>query len=166
MLECILSHKNVIIELYINPKSMIMNQVKRLIIGLFVLVFTISTAHSGEKKAIKTNNGSNPAGITYVIVIDDVNISGLCYSYLVKVTDDNGEVVADPIMFQAGINNYIFHESGPVSGSRIAKLEKISSSPKACNQILYTPPQVMTNNFRSGSTYIFNLSPKVIFQNN
>jgi hypothetical protein len=114
-----------------------------------------------KNNARKTNN-DNPKGITYVVEIDATNITSLCHSYRIFLTDESGLIIDEPKAFHEGIINYVFHEKGPISGTRIAHMEQISNStPNICSQALYSAPDIQSNTYRNGATYLFHLSPMV-----
>jgi len=90
-------------------------------------------------------------------------MAGLCHSYRIILTDEDGLLVDEPKTYYEWIDTYVFHEIGPVSGKRIAHLEKIhNSSPNTCNQTLFTAPNAVTDLFRNGETYLFYLSPAIM----
>lgn len=135
----------------------------RIALAFSIFIFFAFSAHSTTKKDPRFSNGNNPKGITYVVELDASNMAGLCHSYRVIITDENGLVVDEPKTFHEEINTYVFHEMGPVSGTRIAQLEKIqNSSPYACKQAIYTIPNAVTNIFRNGATYLFDLAPEIM----
>lgn len=139
----------------------------RTAIALCVFLFLAFNANSISKKDPRITNGNNPAGITYVVEIDMLNTGGICHAYTILITDENGIMAAPPKSFQEGISTYVFHEKGPVSGRRIARMVKGSnSSPNVCTQVLSTNPDAVTSIFRNGSTYLFYLSPNSMPANN
>lgn len=128
---------------------------------LIVLLFT-SGVHSLDTKD-PNNSLNSAAGITYIVDIQPTNTGSLCHLYYVMVTNENGEPVDQPKAYIEGVNTYIFHEAGPVNATRTAHLTRVhgNSPPSSCNQILYTNPTSITNNFRNGSTYMFYLDPSL-----
>jgi len=138
-----------------------------IVVGFVMILFITTTAFSASKKNPKTSTSNNPAGVTYVVEVDPANAGGSCHTYCIILTNKDGVAVDAPKVFQEGITTYVFHENGHVSGTRIAHMKKINSSnPDGCNQVLYTLPVEVTNNFRSGSTYLFNLKPTLNAANN
>jgi uncharacterized protein YjdB len=132
-------------------------------LGLYVAMFLATTAFSVTKKDPRLVTSSNPAGITYVVEVNLTSTASLCGSYQITLTNEDGVPVAASKVFNVGITNYIFHENGPVEGTRIAHMEKINSSfSGVCGQILHSPSSAVTTNFRNGSTYMFYLSPTML----
>lgn len=131
-----------------------------------VLIFSIISGESVfalQKKDPHKRTNNNPAGITYIVEITGISAGDLCHDYQVVMTDANGTPVCMPIMFQAGISNYVFHESGPVNETRIAQLlEVYTPGQTACEQTIYIEPHEDNKNFQSGSTYHFLLQPLVL----
>ena len=85
---------------------------------------------------------------------------------MVSVQDEDGNYVAGSIIYMEGINTYVFHESGPISGIRSAFLERIDSPCcNSCNNIWYTQPHHVQANFRNGQTYMFHLEPSDVHNN-
>jgi len=135
---------------------------------LSIIFFTAASVSSYAKKnpgKTKTS-GNNPAGINYVVTITTPECGGMCHTYSVVIKDENGNIIGSPLVFQEGVDNYVFHESGPVSGTRIAYLEKIYVSGKyICSRVLVTQPEQITGYFRSGSTHLFHLYPAMVVGN-
>lgn len=128
---------------------------------LIVLLFS-TAAHSLNKKDPRNLALNNPAGITYIVEVEHTNTSGLCNLYYVMVTNENGEPIDQPLYYVEGVTTYVFHEAGPVLGTRTAHLTMLpSNAPNLCNQTLNASPSSMTTSFRNGSTYIFNLDPSL-----
>lgn len=129
---------------------------------LIIILYFSFSAHTATKNDPRKTNNDNPKGITYVVEIDATNITSLCHSYRIFVTDESGLIIDEPKAFHEGIINYVFHEMGPVSGRRIAHMESIpNSAPNICSQALYSAPDIQSNTFRNGATYLFYLSPMV-----
>ena len=130
---------------------------------ILIIAFLIATSSSSAKRYPGKTGGNNDAGITYVVIVTHPGNVELCYTYVVSVKDENGNPVGPSIIYQEGIDNYFFHESGPVSGTRIAYLERINGSGEFwCQHVLYADPDVKTGYFENGSLYIFNLIPSLI----
>ncbi len=76
--------------------------------------------------------------------------------YLV-ITDENNRRIADAQQVEFGKWTYQFSETGPVSGTRIARLIQTTADdaymPYSCG------PDVKWGTFRNGITYMFNLYP-------
>ncbi len=107
---------------------------------------------------------TNSPGITYVVSVDASNADGLCHSYYVTISDNNGNIVGTPKLYHDGITNYVFHEAGPVYSPRVANLEKMENSDHhVCNQTIYTIPDVLNHRFFSNNTtYQFELYPTMV----
>ena|SRR5210317_1318548 len=132
-----------------------------------LIVLLSVSVQSNSKKDPRRTNGNNPAGITYVVNIDPSDAGSVCYAYIVLLKDENGNNVGNSWVYTEGINTYVFHEAGPVSGTRTAHLERIDYNCSSnCGNIFYTQPAMIQNNFRSGRTYIFNLHPTSVPSNN
>jgi hypothetical protein len=133
-----------------------------------LIIFFASTSFSYSKKdPRRTNNGNNSAGITFVVNIDAIGAGSHCYTYIVSVRDENGNYVDGSIVYTPFVQTYVFHESGPVSGTRSAHLERIDySCSNSCNNVYYTQPDHAQANFRNGRTYVFKLEPSSVPSNN
>jgi hypothetical protein len=132
-----------------------------------VVLFAGATLSYSKKDPQKRTNGNNPAGITYVVKIDASDAGSHCYTYIVSVRDEDGNYIDGSIIYMEGINTYVFHESGPISGTRSAHLERIDySCSNSCSNVYYTQPEYMQTNFRNGNTYIFHLEPSDVHNNN
>lgn len=137
-----------------------MKKILRIITALSVFFFLASGATSFAKKHPGKPDKANHVGITYVIKITNPHGDGLCNSYYVVIKDENGNQVTESLLYHEGIDTYIFFESGPKTGARIAYLEKADNSKQYfCNNILLTQPDQITGEFRDGSVYFFQLSP-------
>jgi len=99
-------------------------------------------------------------GVSYNVTVHYQGEFPLCNSYLVQIVDAQGYSVAPDQIFQPGMNTYVFHERGPVSGVRIARLvESPAQGNITCTYDLVTPPDVKSGKFLVGATYFFNLFP-------
>ena len=132
-----------------------------------ILLLAVSV-QSNSKKDPRRTNGNNPVGITYVVNIDASNAGNICFTYIVSIKDENGNNVGNSWVYMEGISSYVFHEAGPVSGTRTAHLDRIDfQCSQNCGNVFYTQPAMLNNNnFRSGRTYIFNLEPTSVPSNN
>jgi len=137
-----------------------MKKLLRIITALFVVFFFAAGATSFAKKNPGKTVKRNHVGITYVVTVTNPYSGGLCNSYYVVIKDENGNQVTEALLYHEGIDNYIFFESGPQTGARIAYLEKADNSKQYfCNNLLITHPDQITGDFRDGSVYFFHLSP-------
>lgn len=141
--------------------------VSKLSIVTLIVLFASTSYSYSKKDPRKTNNGNNPSGITYVVEVDAISAGSQCYTYIVSVQDEAGIYIDGSIIYMEGVNTYVFHEAGPVSGTRSAHLEKISySCSNSCSNTWYTQPHHVQANFRSGQTYMFHLEPSNVHNNN
>jgi len=124
--------------------------------SLVMIMLVVPTVHS-----VNTNEKppANDPGITYVVNIELSSAIGLCNSYYVTISDRDGNLVASPLPYQEGTNTYIFHENGPVTGTRTANLVEMDKVHHACTHNLYTQPDIKNNRFRNNVTYLFTLHP-------
>lgn len=119
-------------------------------------MFLVVTSFAGKKSKVLKKSYHN--GITYVVTVTPNYTGAICGSYRVVVMNGEGNACCAPLEYQEGINYYIFHESGPVTGSRVACLEKISSAGNyQCGQEMNSQPDEITGDFRDGFTYLFNV---------
>jgi len=131
--------------------------------SLFVVFFLTTSVFSVTKKDPRFATSGNPGGITYIVDVNMSNVVSPCYTYQITITNEEGTPVSAPRIYHPGIHNYIFHENGPVNGTRIARMEKLNGQPPvACSLMIYCSPSSQTNNFRNGSTYMFHLTPRLV----
>ena len=135
---------------------------KKLVLSTVILtifLFVGMTAYS-----LTTNLPTQTSqGITYVVMVDAPDNLELCHSYFVSVRDMYGNYVVPPIAYDEGITNYIFHESGPVTGVRVAYLEKTHMGNNLiCPQNVYIAPDTKFQIFNNSTTYVFNLYPIIV----
>ena len=131
-----------------------------------LIIFFAGTSFSYSKKdPRRTNSGNNPNGITYIVEVDASSAGSHCYTYVISIQDEDGNYVDGSIIYMEGISTYVFHEQGPVSGTRSAYMEKVEHN-QSCSNIYYTQPHHVTANFRSGRTYMFHLNPSDVHNNN
>lgn len=128
--------------------------------SLAMILFITSTVHSAS-----TNDPfpSNSPGITFIVSVKVSNVNSLCHPYYVVITDKGGNLCTAPQPYQVGIENYVFHEAGPVTGTRVANLIEIEGlDHHVCLQKVYTYPDILKDRFRNHSTYKFTLIPRFI----
>ena len=132
-------------------------------VSLAIFLFVGMTAYSLTTNIPTPPQEKTSQGITYVVMVDAPDNMELCHSYFVSIRDMNGNYVVPPIAYDEGITNYIFHENGPITGGRVAHLEKIhTASNLICPQNVYTAPDSKFQRFSNTTTYMFNLYPIVI----
>ena len=107
--------------------------ITKLSIVTLVILFAGTTLTYSKKDPRKTNSGNNSAGITYIVEIDDSDAGYHCYTYIVSIQDEDGNYVDGSIVYMKGISTYVFHERGPVSGTRSAHMERIESNHSCSN---------------------------------
>lgn len=147
--------------------SLMKNLVNKLTIVAVIVLFSTTAFSFSKKEPHRTNSGNNSQGITYVVNIDLSDAGSMCYPYIVIIRDENGNPVGPSREFTEGINTYVFHENGPVSGERSAHLERIPHNyNSSCNNIYYTQPHIIQGRFRNARTYIFELFPSDVPNNN
>ena len=120
---------------------------------------------------VYSNNGltDNAKQVSRATIRYEVNIilpkdANFCNTYLVQVSDENGNPVAHPQVFFPGINKYVFNET--VSGRakvRVATFEILQNfAIKGCPVNLITKPDVIMGTFFPFETYYFNLYPVML----
>ena len=136
-----------------------MKKTKLTIISLALMVFLTTSAFSVAKNnPFSSKKGSQP-GVTYIVEVNNTNTYGFCHAYNVVITNAYGEQVVEPILLQAGVSTYVFHERTPECGMRIAQLIELDVLEVVCSQRVYAREDVISTSFRSGATYKFNLNP-------
>jgi hypothetical protein len=85
----------------------------------------------------------------------------ICNTYQVELLDANGRAVAPAQYFVPGKEIYTFYEqTRQTVGLRVARLVLAPNLDRfACQQELFTAPDVKLINFVDKETYIFNLVP-------
>ena len=99
---------------------------------------------------------ARPAPICYTVHIDNVNhFTGAGENFMIMITDESNNMVAEPQRFRAGEWYYNFYEQGYVQGTRIAQLVKTPYGPGS----YAIPPCVRTGIFQGNTCYLFNIAP-------
>jgi hypothetical protein len=125
------------------------------------------TTNSAFRKATDKQESATHLKGQYVIYKVNVHISsdsGLCTIYMIEITDLNGHVVVPAKEFIPGVRAYEFHEPGPVTGIRVARLSTtLKVKHVSCFYYITTAPDVMAmeKTFRTGETYSFDLYPQL-----
>ena len=132
------------------------------------LIFIGLTAGFSQKVNTLFSQNLKPASIKYQVIIHpEFDGAQPCGTYVVKVVDETGRLVAREQLYVPGINEYFFTEKVfaivKVEGRRVAILEEVRSlDPSVCANTLSTLPDVKIGPFFIGQTYTFNLYPKTL----
>ena len=139
-----------------------MKTTKLLSVLSLVMIFTVNVAFSKNGPS-RTPDATSKSTIRYEVNIHNLNAVNLCNTYLVKVTDANGRLVAKPAIFVPGINKYTFFEEGPAYGRlRIATLVLSPYHDRyVCHNTFTLRPALLWWPFLGGNTYTFDLYPVV-----
>ena len=130
-------------------------------VSLAIVLLLTTTAFSIQDNIPKPQKTS--PGITYLVSVTAPSGFGSCSSYLVTISDMQGNYVVAPQLYFKGRANYVFEEQGPVSGGRIANLEKLQSlNSFVCGMEYYTPADAVFYKFINLSSYEFFLSPQIV----
>jgi hypothetical protein len=141
-----------------------MKPITRNAVTVCLILFMALSANSYAKKKPQASKSTNNPGITYVVTIEPQATGEVCHPYYVVIRGEFGDQVEGALLYQEGITNYVFRESGPVVGTRTASLERsYGSGQYQCNSILETEPFLISGEFRNGSTYLFPLHPDVVY---
>jgi len=138
-----------------------MKKITITIISLAMIFIFASTATS----LINANTTSFPkAAATTIKYIVNVNLAqeqAICGSYIVMLTDGDGNMIAPAQPYIQGVYSYVFYEIGhDFVGNRVARMEiSESMDDPVCDQPLVTPPIERFTFYKTGQTYLFNLYP-------
>jgi hypothetical protein len=123
-----------------------MKTIAKIIIAVSILTLSFQ-ANAAEENLSR--------GIIYKVAVHLQNVLPASPGQLfVVVLDEKGQFVAPPQWFNKGISEYTFRETGPVKGTRTARLS-YEPGPHP-----YTPackPDIKSGLFLNGNTYYFNL---------
>ena len=104
-------------------------------------------------KTRTTLNSSD--AITYKVAVHvDNHTFPYVRNFFVVLSDENGRAVAPPQQLREGVSEYSFSESGPVKGTRIARL---AFGDRPHSDLFLCKPDGRTGIFRGGETYTFDL---------
>ncbi len=137
-----------------------MKKLKLTMVSLAFVLFLSSTAFARQTNEPKPQ--SEPQTITYMVVVLPYSFTILCNNYTINIRDEMGNLVAEPLEYTEGKRSFIFHESGPVIGARIATMEIMDGPQKVCSFHTYIQPDQMFGHFNIGNTYQFYLYPITI----
>jgi hypothetical protein len=131
------------------------------VVGIALIIFGMTTGFSRKTDFPGTRNQNGPAIIYHVIIHPAISKS-ICNTYLVKVSDETGHLVAPPQIFIPGVNKYLFYEFNTAKGrNRVATLElSLYPGHYTCPNDFFTPPDVKVGPFEIGQIYTFDLYPR------
>ena len=136
------------------------------IISVLTLLLIIAGGSSAKSKNTPFDNNKqvNRAIIRYEVYINIEKIENFCSSYLVQISDENGNPVASPQVYIPGVNKYVFTETSPVKAKlRVASFEILQNSGvMGCPINIISKPDIKTGPFHPFETYYFNLYPVVL----
>jgi hypothetical protein len=117
---------------------------------------------TGYAKKPANQRAAGPAvSVRYEVNVHFNAEKPLCNTYQVELLDAGGRAVAPAQYFIPGKESYTFYEqTRQSSGIRIARLVMAPNIDRlACEQELFTAPDVKLINFIDRETYTFNLMP-------
>jgi hypothetical protein len=128
----------------------------------FALIFFGVTTGFAKKTDFPDTKSSKSVGIIHQVYIHPTISKDMCNTYLVKVSDETGRLVAPPQIFVPGVNKYVFNEKGTVKGrQRIAMLElSLYAGHYTCPNDIFTPPDVKVGPFEIGQIIMYDLYPR------
>ncbi len=131
------------------------NLLRTVSLGLMIIGMTAFYARPAESP--------NPIGqakqaVTYVVnVVHGDHLAGYDCMYYILLTNERGQLIAPAQAFRLGVWSYTFKETGPVTGTRVAKIVK---NPNViCPNAVTFQPDSKSGTFRAGETYTFDLIP-------
>ena len=118
-----------------------------IVVSILTLSFQVNAK---PRTTLATSNA-----ITYKVLVHlDNHTFSYVRDFFVVISDENGRIVAPPQQLKAGVSEYNFKESGPVKGTRIAKL---SNGTRPHSDLFLCNPDGRTGFFLGGDTYTFSL---------
>jgi hypothetical protein len=130
-------------------------------LSIAVIFLGVTTGFSKKSDFPDTRN-SKSLGLLHQVIVHSTIGKSICNTYLVKVSDETGRLVAPPQIFIPGVNKYVFSENGSAKGrKRIATLE-LSLYPDhyTCPNDFFTPPDVKVGPFEIGQIIMYDLYPR------
>jgi hypothetical protein len=125
---------------------------------VFFAATSASSANIEKKDGLISVNSMVNHHVNVNVTID----KPLCNVYLVEILNGRGELVAPAKTFIPGVSKYDFYERGPVTGVRVAVLVLAPVySHFSCETELFTTPVMLKGTFDAGSTYRYDLFPRV-----
>jgi len=132
----------------------------RITLAIVLLLFVAGTYAMNPTTAGPTGHNEPLFGnIKYQVNLHvNPSIGITCDKFFIVLTDENNRIIDKPQHVEWGVTAYYFSETGPVMGTRIARLYE---SPVGGPVVPFScDPDVKTGTFHNGVVYIFNLYPK------
>lgn len=130
-----------------------------------VLIFTAATSFA-KKNDVSSAKSTSRAAINFEVYVHTAMLGAPCNTYVIKVVDETGRLVAPFQIFTPGVNKYSFKET--ITGRtnkfsrRVAMLEPVKyPAHYTCAQAIHATPDVMFGPFLAGQTYYFDLQPRI-----
>jgi hypothetical protein len=141
-----------------------MKTLKIISILSFVLIIAGGSSAKSKNTLIDNSKQVNRAIIRYEVYINIEKDVNFCNTYLVQISDENGNPVAHPQVYIPGVNKYVFTETSPVKAKlRVASFEVLTNfEVMGCPINIITKPDIKTGPFHPFETYYFNLYPVVL----
>ncbi len=125
--------------------------------SLSMILFTTTVVFSAKPSSAFLPNPSNETGVIKYqvqVIITPQLASPNCHM-LVVVTDEMNRSVGSPQIFVPGASVYYFTESGPVTGTRTARLQPARGISAFA---FYAEPDERSGNFNNNLVYSFTLN--------
>jgi hypothetical protein len=134
------------------------------------LIFAVSTSFA-KKNENPIAKSTQAASINYEVVIHTDVLAAPCNTYLIKVVDEFGRLVAPAQVFAPGINKYSFKEKVGAKTNKFSRRVAMLVPAKypdhfVCAAALHATPDVKFGPFLAGQTYYFDLQPRIEGQGN
>ena len=131
-----------------------MKTIAKTLIAVGILMFSLHV-----NAAISGGPGSQQIGYKVQILGQNPHINNFNLILYVAMTDENGRPVDQVQRFKTGTYTYFFSETGPVQGTRVARLVNDPIVPTTLN--FYCAPDAQTGKFLPGDIYVFDLYPSI-----
>jgi hypothetical protein len=130
-------------------------------ISVTLIVWGITTGFSQKSDFPDTRN-QKASGIIHHVIIHPTISKNICNTYLVKIVDETGRLVAPPQIYVPGVNKYVFNENNILQGRKRTAILELSLYPGhyTCPNDFFTPPDVKVGPFEKGQIYTFDLYPR------
>ena len=120
---------------------------------ILILVSILTLSFEVNAKSRTTLNSSNT--ITYQVMVHvDKHAFSYVRNFFVVLSDENGRAVAPPQQLKPDVSEYNFKETGPVKGTRIARL---AFGDRPHSDLFLCKHEGRTGMFFGGETYTFDL---------
>jgi hypothetical protein len=138
-----------------------MKTLKIISILSFVLIIVGGSSAKSKNTLVDNSKQVNRAIIRYEVFINIEKDVTFCNTYLVQISDENGNPVAHPQVYIPGVNKYVFTETSPVKAKvRVASFEIFQNfGILGCPINIIAKPDIKAGPFRPFETYYFNLYP-------